>query len=67
MKPALVGTKQNSENSSTYLSSRIWLKGKGCLAGTVPIIRITKDDLIRHKNMPSLENATFDAQLVAVR
>ncbi|XP_049352717.1 uncharacterized protein LOC125817211 [Solanum verrucosum] len=65
MKPTLVRTKQNSENSSTSLSSRIWLKGKGCPPGTVPIRRITKEDLIRHRNMPSPEDATFHAQLIA--
>lgn len=46
MKPTLARTKQNTGNSSISPSSRIWLKGKGCPPGTVPIKRITKDDLI---------------------
>ncbi|MCD7465245.1 hypothetical protein HAX54_000909 [Datura stramonium] len=65
MKPTLVRTKKNSENSSTSPSSMIWSRGKGCPPGTVPIKRITKDDLIRQRNMPSPEDITFDAQLVA--
>ncbi|KAK4728086.1 hypothetical protein R3W88_021074 [Solanum pinnatisectum] len=64
MKPILVKTKQNAGNSSTSSSSsRIWRNGKGCPYGTVPIRRITKDDLIRQKNIPPPEDVTFDTQL----
>ncbi|WMV43073.1 hypothetical protein MTR67_036458 [Solanum verrucosum] len=64
MKPTLARTKQNAGNSSTSSSSsRIWRNGKGCPFGTVPIRRITKDDLIRQKNMPPPEDVTFDTQL----
>ncbi|XP_016567048.2 uncharacterized protein LOC107865250 [Capsicum annuum] len=65
MKPTLARPKQNLGNSSTSLSSKIWLNGKGCPPGTVPIRRITKEDLIRQRNMPPPEDVTFDDQLVA--
>ncbi|KAM3396769.1 hypothetical protein P3S68_000281 [Capsicum galapagoense] len=64
MKPTLVRAKKSSENPSTSLSLKIWLKGKGCPPGTVPIRRITKEDLIKQKNMPP--HVTFDARLVGV-
>lgn len=67
MKPTLAKTKQNVDNSSTNSSSKIRLKNKGCPPGTVPIKRITKDDLIRQKNMSPPEDVTFNAQLVVVR
>ncbi|KAG5592212.1 hypothetical protein H5410_042726 [Solanum commersonii] len=64
MKPTLARTKQNVGNSSTSSSSlRIWRNGKGCPSGTVPIRIITKTDLIRQKNMPPPEDATFDTRL----
>lgn len=67
MKPILSRTKQNLVTSSTNQSSKLWLNGKGCPSGTVPIKRITKDDLIRQTHMPPPEDVTFDVQLVAVR
>nr|XP_016469348.1 PREDICTED: uncharacterized protein LOC107791743 [Nicotiana tabacum] len=66
MKPILSRTKQNLVTSSTNQSSKLWLNGKGCPSGTVPIKRITKDDLIRQTHMPPPEDVTFDVQLVAV-
>ncbi|KAH0660208.1 hypothetical protein KY289_028956 [Solanum tuberosum] len=60
MKPTLFRTEKKSENSSTTPSSRMWLKGKGCPLGTVPIKRITKEDLIRQRSMPPPENVIFD-------
>ncbi|XP_019237148.1 PREDICTED: uncharacterized protein LOC109217365 [Nicotiana attenuata] len=66
MKPTLSRTKQNFSTSSTSQSLRIWLNGKGCPSGTVPIKRITKDDLIRQRHMPPPEDVAFDAQLVGV-
>ncbi|XP_075101979.1 uncharacterized protein LOC107818423 [Nicotiana tabacum] len=66
MKPILSRKKQNLVTSSTNQSPRIWLNGKGCPSGTVPIKRITKDDLIRQTHMPPPEDVTFDVQLVAV-
>uniref|UniRef100_A0A1S4CG15 Neprosin PEP catalytic domain-containing protein n=1 Tax=Nicotiana tabacum TaxID=4097 RepID=A0A1S4CG15_TOBAC len=65
MKPILSRKKQNLVTSSTNQSPRIWLNGKGCPSGTVPIKRITKDDLIRQTHMPPPEDVTFDVQLVA--
>ncbi|KAK4728723.1 hypothetical protein R3W88_021711 [Solanum pinnatisectum] len=54
MNSTLTRSKQNS--STTNWSSRIWFKGDGCPFGTVPIKQITKEDFIRQKNMPPLED-----------
>lgn len=67
MKPTLARTTQNIGNSSTSLASRIWLNGEGCPSGTVPIKRITKDGLIRQRNMSPPKFVTFNAQLNKVR
>jgi len=67
MKPTLFRTEKKSENSSTTPSSRMWLKGKGCPLGTVPIKRITKEDLIRQRSMPPPENVIFDDRWATVR
>ncbi|WMV43913.1 hypothetical protein MTR67_037298 [Solanum verrucosum] len=66
MKPTLFRAKKKSENSSTTPSSRTWLKGIGCPLGTVPIKRITKEDLIRQKSMPPSENVIFDDRWATV-
>ncbi|XP_070055801.1 protein neprosin-like [Nicotiana tomentosiformis] len=62
MKPTLSRVKQNSDASTTSRSSTIWSKDGGCPFGTVPIKRITKDDLIRQRRIPPPENVTFGSQ-----
>ncbi|XP_069144732.1 protein neprosin-like [Solanum lycopersicum] len=64
MKPTFAEIKQNSYGSTTNKLSTIWSKDGGCPSGTVPIKRITKDDLIRQRNMPPLEPANFDDEFV---
>ncbi|XP_019248370.1 PREDICTED: uncharacterized protein LOC109227626 [Nicotiana attenuata] len=66
MKPALRRLKQNSGTSTTSGSSTIWLNGEGCPVGTVPIKRISKEDLIRQRYIPPPEDIKFDVQLAAV-
>ncbi|XP_049362333.1 uncharacterized protein LOC125827018 [Solanum verrucosum] len=60
MKPTLSRIKKNSSDSTTTWSSMIWSKDERCPFGTVPIKRITKDDLLRQKYMPPPEDAIFD-------
>ncbi|XP_055822248.1 uncharacterized protein LOC129890794 [Solanum dulcamara] len=60
MKPTLPMIKQNSYASTTSRLSTIWSKDGGCPSGTVPIKRITKNDLIRQRDMPPPEPANFD-------
>ena len=67
MKPTFAEIKQNSYGSTTNKLSTIWSKDGGCPSGTVPIKRITKDDLIRQRNMPPPEPANFDDEFVIVR
>ncbi|KAK4365356.1 hypothetical protein RND71_016714 [Anisodus tanguticus] len=64
VKPTLSRIKKNSDTSITSRSSTIWSKDGGCPSGTVPIKKITKDDLLRHRRMPPPENVKFDAQFV---
>lgn len=66
MKPTFRGIKQNHDATSTR-SSTIWLNDEGCPFGTVPVRKITKDDLIRQKSMPPPENVEFDDQFIDVR
>ncbi|KAF3640981.1 putative xyloglucan galactosyltransferase KATAMARI1-like [Capsicum annuum] len=63
MKPTFRGIKQNHDATSTR-SSTIWLNDEGCPFGTVPVRKITKDDLIRQKSMPPPENVEFDDQFI---
>ncbi|MCD7460864.1 hypothetical protein HAX54_044627 [Datura stramonium] len=64
MKPTLAGTLQNSSTSSaTNKLSSIWLEDSGCPSGTVPIKRITKNDLIRQKHIPPPEDIIFESPL----
>ncbi|XP_049378380.1 uncharacterized protein LOC125843210 [Solanum stenotomum] len=56
MKPTLARSKQNSSTSASNWSSRIWSEDGGCPFGTVPIKTITKEDLIRQRNMPPPED-----------
>ncbi|XP_055822250.1 uncharacterized protein LOC129890796 [Solanum dulcamara] len=60
MKPTLSMIKPNSYASTTSSLLTIWSKDGGCPSGTVPIKRITKEDLIRQRDMPPLEPANFD-------
>ncbi|CAN4077755.1 unnamed protein product [Withania somnifera] len=62
MKPNLFRINQNSSASTSSKSLILLSEDGGCPSGTVPIKRITKDDLIRHKLMPLPENVIFDAQ-----
>ncbi|KAK6783302.1 hypothetical protein RDI58_021099 [Solanum bulbocastanum] len=64
MKPTFAEIKQNSYGSTTNRLPTIWSKDGGCPSGTVPIKRITKDDLIRQRNMPPPEPANFDDEFV---
>ncbi|XP_075101978.1 protein neprosin-like [Nicotiana tabacum] len=41
----------------------IWSKADGCPFGTVPIKRITKEDLVRRSNIPPSEDVTYDIEL----
>ncbi|XP_015087255.1 uncharacterized protein LOC107030501 [Solanum pennellii] len=50
----------STTSTSNYKLSKIRLSDKGCPVGTVPIRRITKEDLIRHKLMPPSEDVTFN-------
>nr|XP_016494326.1 PREDICTED: uncharacterized protein LOC107813558 [Nicotiana tabacum] len=66
IKPILASTLQNSDTSAAHEaneSSGIWLKERGCPFGTVPIKRITKDDLIRQRHIPPPEAIAFEAPL----
>nr|XP_009762435.1 PREDICTED: uncharacterized protein LOC104214471 [Nicotiana sylvestris] len=65
MKPTLTRTLHNSDISAANKLSSIWLKKKGCPFGTVPIRRVTKNDLIRHKHIPPPENI-IEAQLTNI-
>lgn len=63
MKPTLSRMKKDSTSSSTNnRSSTIWSKDGGCPFGTIPVKRITKDDLIRLRRMPPPEDVTFDVR-----
>ncbi|XP_015084365.1 uncharacterized protein LOC107027817 [Solanum pennellii] len=63
MKPTLSSTKKNASDSTSSWSSTIWSKDGGCPFGTVPVKRITKDDILRQIHLPPPpEDVTFDAQ-----
>ncbi|MCD9637810.1 hypothetical protein HAX54_021314 [Datura stramonium] len=62
MKPILPRIRQTSGTSTTNKSSTIWLNGRGCSSGSVPIKRVTKDDLIRQRLMPPPEDIAFHNQ-----
>ncbi|XP_016469715.2 protein neprosin-like [Nicotiana tabacum] len=66
MKPTLARTRQNSNTSATNWSSSIWLKERGCPFGTVPIKRVIKDDLIRHRSIPSPEAISYEVQFINI-
>lgn len=54
-------------STSNYKLSKIRLSDEGCPVGTIPIRRITKEDLIRHKLMPASEDVMFNNLLNRVR
>nr|XP_009798175.1 PREDICTED: uncharacterized protein LOC104244453 isoform X2 [Nicotiana sylvestris] len=56
MKPTLSTINQISSTSTVDISSRKVLENGGCPSGTVPIKRVTRDDLIRQRRMPPPEN-----------
>ncbi|WMV43852.1 hypothetical protein MTR67_037237 [Solanum verrucosum] len=62
MKPTLSRIKKDSTFSSgtNRSSSTIWSKDGGCPFGTIPVKRITRDDLIRLRRMPPPEDVTFE-------
>ncbi|KAH0693030.1 hypothetical protein KY285_020127 [Solanum tuberosum] len=61
MKPTLSRIKKDSTfSSATNRSSTIWSKDGGCPFGTIPVKRITKDDLIKLSRIPPPEDVTFD-------
>ncbi|XP_027774029.1 uncharacterized protein LOC107025288 [Solanum pennellii] len=60
MKPTLSTIKKDSTFSSTTNRSwTIWSKDGGCPFGTIPVKRMTKDDLVRLTHMPPPEDVTF--------
>ncbi|MCD7460865.1 hypothetical protein HAX54_044628 [Datura stramonium] len=61
MKPTLPRRKQTSGTSKSN-ESTIWLNDQGCSFGSVPIKRVTKDDLIRQRFMPPPEDVAFHTQ-----
>lgn len=68
MKPALSSIKKNASDSTSSWSLTIWSKDGGCPFGTVPVKRITKDDILRQRHLPPPpEDVTFDAQFDVVR
>ncbi|KAK6783294.1 hypothetical protein RDI58_021091 [Solanum bulbocastanum] len=66
MKPTLSRIRQISGTSKSKEASTIWLNDGGCPFGSVPIKRITKDDLIRQKHMPPPEDLAFHTQFSEV-
>ncbi|XP_049362034.1 uncharacterized protein LOC125826733 [Solanum verrucosum] len=62
MKPTLPTIKHISKNSTVDIFSKISLEKNNCPSGTVPIKKITRDDLIRQRNMPSPEDFAYEPQ-----
>ncbi|KAH0763328.1 hypothetical protein KY290_019401 [Solanum tuberosum] len=61
MKSTLSRIKKDSTSSlATNRSSTIWSKDGGCPFGTIPVKRITRDDLIRLRRIPPPEDVTFE-------
>ncbi|XP_009798161.1 protein neprosin-like [Nicotiana sylvestris] len=60
MKPTLSTIKQIPSAPTVDISSRILLENGGCPSGTVPIKRVTKDDLIRQQHLPQPEDTNFE-------
>ncbi|XP_049362038.1 uncharacterized protein LOC125826740 [Solanum verrucosum] len=64
MKPTFSMIKQNSYDSTASRLPTIWSKDGGCPSGTVPVKRITKNDLIRQRDLPPPEPANFENEFV---
>lgn len=68
MKPTVPSRiKRNPYASAMSRLPTIWSKDRGCPSRTVPVKRITKDDLIRQRDMPPPEPINFKDQVVGVR
>ncbi|KAM3343901.1 hypothetical protein P3S68_025991 [Capsicum galapagoense] len=64
MKPTVPSRiKRNPYASAMSRLPTIWSKDRGCPSGTVPVKRITKDDLIRQRDMPLPEPINFKDQV----
>ncbi|KAH0688457.1 hypothetical protein KY284_019010 [Solanum tuberosum] len=57
MKPTLSKSRIDAKASSFERPSKIGLEGDGCPSGTVPIKRVTKEDLIRHHHMQGMDKS----------
>lgn len=60
MKPTLSKSRIDAKALSFEKPSKIGLKGGGCPSGTVPIKRVTKEDLIRHQHMQDMKKNLND-------
>jgi len=48
MRPSFIPDMKVGGNSSFYqLAEQAWIKNGSCPEGTIPILRVTKDDLLR--------------------
>ncbi|CAK7329431.1 unnamed protein product [Dovyalis caffra] len=50
------------DNSTIFDPNKIWLNGKGCPVGTVPMKKITKKDLLRAKLASEIYASKFNPQ-----
>ncbi|KAK4728701.1 hypothetical protein R3W88_021689 [Solanum pinnatisectum] len=57
MKPTLSKSRIDAKASSFKRPSKIGLKGDRCPSGSVPIKRVTKEDLIRHQHMQGMDKS----------
>ncbi|KAM3321796.1 hypothetical protein P3S67_002947 [Capsicum chacoense] len=61
--PEASRSNQKSRTSAMNWSSRMWSKDGGCPFGTVPIKKITKEDLIRQRNMELQKKILLDKEI----
>ncbi|EOA18022.1 hypothetical protein CARUB_v10006463mg [Capsella rubella] len=52
-----LGSKRKREKVSNKTFGHLWKNGVGCPMGTVPIMRVTKDDLLKMKSFDDDDNA----------
>ncbi|XP_049378374.1 uncharacterized protein LOC125843204 [Solanum stenotomum] len=57
MKPTLSKSRIDAKASIFERPSKIGLEGNGCPSGTVPIKRVTKEDLIQHQHMQCMDKS----------
>jgi hypothetical protein len=50
----------NQSSSPLFNSSNFWLNGKGCPDGTIPIRRMTRDDLERVKLATKIHASKYE-------